>query len=173
MNMKVKPQRHLFGIAIWIVTPALLTMLLATTILNGCNKATLIPAPYILPNYYNAIEVPPTDLCWTYYGNYADRWQADKDYTGKTFIFKNIPIVAEMLINKDKGFMWVSQVRCKELQTGSIAKLKAGDVVDVIGVNRGVPNNEYWVLDFTECVFIPAGSLGVPIAGGATFKPGY
>ncbi len=140
---------------------------------SGCARGDFAPMTYISPMYYSCVEVKPADLSWEYYGNYADRWLADQNFTGKTFIFKNISVTSFMLDNKDDGFMWVEQLRCTEANQGDIADLKPGDVIDIIGVNRGVPPNEYWALLITDCIFVPAGSLSLPLPGGDVFVPTY
>ncbi len=139
----------------------------------GCARDEFAPVTYLSPMYLDCIEVKPADLTWDYFGNYADRWLADRKFTGKTFIFKNITVTSYSLENKDEGFMWVEQLRCAEAKEGDIAKLKVGEQIDIIGVNRGVPPQEYWALLITDCIFVPADSLGLPLPGGDVFVPTY
>ncbi len=150
-----------------------LPLILLFVIINGCASNSFAAPQYIMPAYYSCLEVTPAALSWEYYGNYADRWQADRDFTGKYFIFKNIKVTEYSLENKDEGFMWVEQVRCTEAKAGDIAKLKVGDLIDIIGCNRGVPPNSYWTLLMTDCIFVPSGSLPLPLPGGEVFVPGY
>lgn len=64
-------------------------------------------------------------------------------------------------------------MKCCLLDAAGIKCYKAGDRVDIVGVNRGVINNIPATLEFKDCVVLPAGAIQLPTPGGAAFMPLY
>ena len=154
------------------------SILLVTTfflaIAGGCAEKNQAIVPFIPPNYYNCLEVGPDAILTAYYsttyGNYSVSCQS---YNDTPFIFKKIVVDQTMLLHKDEDTFMVSTIKCTALQHGAVDKLKVGNVIDIVGMNRGpLPDNPGWLL-MTDCIFLPADSIQLPAPGGATFTPGY
>jgi len=91
------------------------------------------------------------------------------------FVFKNIVILDSALKFATDTYMWVNGViECFFLTPGSASQLKAGEVVDVVGIDVGVCKDYTGTLMFNNCVFLPAGSVQLPAPGsGGASIPGY
>jgi len=147
--------------------------------------------PYIPPSYYSCIEVSIDDLLKTYFTHYGNLNQAEQAYNGLTFVFHGVRVVASMLV--DDSTFYYGNAQLIAMQPGAVGKLKAGDIIDIVGINRGpMPEAEgqplsAWFdengtpkvafvlgwLYFTDCIFLPAGSVQLPAPGGAVFAPLY
>jgi hypothetical protein len=137
----------------------------------GCNKTPTFN-PYIPPFLYNSIEIKPGQLEQEYYGNYAYSAYADNKYGNQPFVFKNVTITKEMLIDKRENCIWVGVVKCVAMNQSDTNRLKVGIAVDVAGMNRGIIPGNALLMD--SCIFIPVGQVEFPIQGsGATFVPSY
>ena len=153
-----------------------ITAILCLSFIIGCSKPSPYQIPLIPAEYYQCIEATPGDLEKAYFSNYGDRTLATINYNDKMFIFKGIFVTDLMQQQfKEKGYFWVASSKCVPGDAGLVARIKSGDCIDIVGINRGIPQDpDYrWSLLMEECYFLPAGALALPASGGATFSPGY
>ena len=142
----------------------------------GCSHNKFIPPPtasQIPSNYYECLEVFPDDLLREYFHiNFGNVERANTNFKNIPILFKNVRIDEVMLRDRDSNIFYLSSIKCTPLIANEIPALKIGELIDVIGINRG-PWLEYegW-LYFDECVFLPSGYFQTS-AGGPTFAPGY
>jgi hypothetical protein len=147
--------------------------------------------PYIPPSYYACLQVSIDDLLKWYFTHYGNLYQAEQAYNDQIFVFYGVLVGASMLVD-DSTFNF-SSAEFIAMQPGAVGKLKVGDMLDIVGVNRGpMPEAEgqplsAWFdengtpkiafvlgwLYFTDCIFLPAGSVQLPAPGGAVFAPLY
>ena len=149
--------------------------------------------PYIPPSYYACIPVNIDDLMKNYFWHYGNLYQAEQAYNNQIFLFSGVRVEASMLVDKDTFDFGCAE--CIAMQPGAVGKLKAGDIIDIVGINRGpLPEAEgqpltSWFnadgtinqslafiqgrLYFTDCIFIPSGSVQLPAPGAPAFAPLY
>ncbi len=77
----------------------------------------------------------------------------------------------ELVISRLSGMMY-DVVKCTPLEAGAVSALKVGDLIDIIGINRGVWLEYPGWLSFTECIFPKAGTVQFS-RGGPVFAPAY
>ena len=136
-----------------------------------------VQAPPMIPMaYYQCMEATPKDLADSYFSPYGNRWLAEFLYTDQKFVFKNIKVDKQMLQTKGSNYIWVDNtIKCVAISADAVSKLKVGQSIDIVGVMRGIPKEaetQYSLL-MTDCYLLPAGSLALPLSGGATFSVGY
>ena len=152
------------------------TVLAFLILITGCSKPASWLIPYIPPQYYQCMEATPGDLEKAYFSNYGDKTLATINYNDKMFIFKRI-FVTDLMQQQfnEKGYFWVASSKCVPTAAGLVARIKSGDCIDIVGINRGIPKDpDYqWSLLMEDCYYLPAGELALPASGGATFSPGY
>jgi hypothetical protein len=137
-------------------------------------NAPLVTIPYILPSYYQAIEVLPVDLENAYYSAYGNHAEAEFLYTGKSFIFKNVLVDAWMIRELDKGWIWADMVKCPVTNLDDAKRFHPGDRIDIIGICMGRNLAESPGLVFKDCIVIQSGSVQIPAPGSSsTFSSGY
>jgi hypothetical protein len=152
-----------------LVLIALASFILAS---SGCaRQAALDVAPNLPANYYTCIETTPEELVKAYSANYGDYNRAQAMYTGQPFVFKKIRVVKEMIV--DAETFVTSSLQFNAQEPGAVGKLKVGDVIDIVGTNCGMPSGYPGILIFSDCFFIPAGSVALPAPGGVAFTPMY
>jgi len=123
---------------------------------------------YIPPSYYACSETTPENLAQAYYSRYYNVVDAESQYNGQFFVFKNIVISDSSLHYATDDYIWVDTIiQCYFLKSGVEKELKAGDKVDVVGIDAGQNKDYAGTLTFTGCIFVPAGSVQLP-AGGAS-----
>ena len=93
---------------------------------------------------------------------------ASKAYNNVPFVFKHVTVSSYMLSGAADDIFNVGTIRCKPLVAGAVSKIKNGDIIDVVGMNRGAIEGDGGWLLFTECIFLPAGSVDLPAPGAAT-----
>ncbi len=134
-------------------------------------------APPLLPaEYYQCLEAKPKELEAVYFSPYGLRWLADAMYLDLVFIFKGIEVDRQVLDFRGADFIWVGQIKCMAQNPADVGKLRQGQVIDVVGINRGVPNmaDMQFSLLMEGCYFLPAGALALPLEGGwQTFSASY
>lgn len=136
----------------------------------------LAQLPPILPaNYYQCFDSTPQAVEGAYFDPYGHRWVAEMTYNDQPFVFKNVEIMPGMMESKGPDYIWVDRTQCQAANPADVAKLKVGQVIDVVGIMRGVSKDPDKQMDLlmTECYFLPAGSVALPLPGGAAFTPGY
>ena len=125
--------------------------------------------------YYNCIETTPLGIREAYFDPYGSRLMAEEKYNGKVFVFKNIEVLESTLDVSGSDYLWIDSIKCRAANPGDINKLKPGQVVDIVGMMQGIADSsgQPGALLMTECFFLPAGSLALPVSGGPAFNPGY
>ncbi len=132
--------------------------------------------PMLPPGYYQCLEAKPKELEAVYFSPYGLRWLADAMYLDLVFVFKGIAVDKQMLDFRGPDFIWVGQIKCRAKNQADVGRLRQGQVIDVVGINRGVPNmaDMQFSLLMEDCYFLPAGSLSLPVEGGwQTFSASY
>lgn len=154
---------------------ALALTVLAIIGLCGCAHTSAAPrVPFIPPAYYNCIEVSADDLLKAYFHvNYGNVAMAEQAYHGLYFLFRGVLVNDTMLKDKGKDVLYLSTIRCLPLQSGAVAALKAGQIIDIVGINSGPALDWPGWLVMTGCVFLPSGSVQLPAPGGGVFVPTY
>jgi hypothetical protein len=142
---------------------------------SGCTRQQLIAVPpYLPPEYYNCIEVKPSDLVIKYFSTYGNMSNSEHEYNGRYFVFKNQLVQDWMLKELDQGWIWVEgNVKCELVNIDDMKPFNLGDKIDVVGLNQGVISYTTAGLLFTKCLVLPAGIVALPAAGGQAFVPGY
>ena len=150
------------------------SMLASSLIVGSCVRANITPVCYLPPEYYTCIPVVPDDLLNAYFHiNYGDRVLAAQQYNNAVFVFKGIMVVEGMCLLSEKNILEVSTIRCVAAESGAVEKLKTGDIVDIVGINKGeLPGAVNWLL-FAACYFVPSGMVELPAAGSGVWTPTY
>ncbi len=162
------------GLKFKAVGLALLVVMSGTFAGFGCSKASIASLPYIPTAYYASIEVGQDELLGAYFEpDWGNVDTASKAYNNLAFIFKDVKISQYMLTDSANGVFNLGNIRCKELLGGTVATLKPGDEIDVVGTDRGVLAGTQDWLSFTECIFLPANSANIPAPGSPKFVPSY
>jgi len=154
-----------------IILPIALAIALVAAGCGCTQRSTLAAVPYLPPSYYACIETTPEELLKAYTANYGDYTKAQAVYTGQVFVFKKLRVDQTMLY--DENTFIYSTLTFHALEPGSVARLKAGETIDVVGVNQGMPLNYPGCLTFSDSIFLPAGTVELPAPGGAGFTPIY
>jgi hypothetical protein len=189
----------ILNILIVLVISLLSGILFLTGSCKTTTKATVPYIPpsnivqYIPPSYYACISVSIDDLFKSYFTRYGNLYLAEQAYNDQIFLFSGLRVMASMLI--DDNTLNYGNAQFIAMQPGAVGKLKAGDLIDIVGINRGpMPeaegqplsswfdengainpskqNVQGW-LYFTDCIFIPSGSVQLPAPGGAAFVAIY
>jgi hypothetical protein len=142
---------------------------------SGCTRQQLIAVPpYLPPEYYDCIEVKPSDLVIKYFSTYGNMSNSEHEYNGRYFVFKNQLVQDWMVKELDQGWIWVEgNVKCELVNVDDMKTFNLGDKIDVVGLNQGVISYTTAGLLFTKCLVLPAGTVALPAAGGQAFVPGY
>jgi hypothetical protein len=96
-------------------------------------------------------------------------------FNEQVFVFKNIVITDFSLKHATDDYIWLqSTIKCIFRERGSAHQLRAGQKVDVVGVNGGIGKEYSGTLVFNGCVFLPTGSVQLPAEGtSALTLPSY
>jgi hypothetical protein len=124
------------------------------------------------PNYYYCYEITPDQFEALYFAPMAQPWLAQARYGGAVFVFKNIVVNKSMLKVSEPNTLWVNKIICHAVAPDEIHKLKLGQSYDIVGVNRGVSPDWRNCVYLTECYFLSAGSLALPIGDAPAFGGG-
>jgi hypothetical protein len=146
--------------------------------LAGCSGPVIdrtIPA--VPSSYFQAIEVDPVNLVQAYYPVDLDInipvGLPEQMYNNQTFVFKNIPVTRAMLSTVQEGFIWINAIKCYPLESNGLTGLKAGDIIDIVGIDSGLCPDFEGSLQFSGCVFIFSGAVQIPASGSPTFALPY
>ena len=141
----------------------------------GCSKPAMVAfPPYLPPQYYDCIEVRPSELVITYFSTYGNMAHSESEYNGKYFVFKNQIVEEWMLKSLEEGYIWVEgNVMCELVSPEDMKAFKIGDRIDIVGRNAGVINYTASGLKFVECIVLAAGTVQLPASGGSAFIGGY
>ena len=149
---------------------------LASVLFNpACARPVMLQIPpYLSPQYYDCIEVKPSDLVIKYFSTYGNMDNSEHEYNGKYFVFKNQLVQDWMLKELDQGWIWVEgNVKCELVNPNDMKKFNIDDKIDIVGLNKGVISYSTAGLLFTGCIVLPAGLVALPAAGGQAFVAGY
>ncbi len=127
---------------------------------------TSVPFPYVPPpgsRYY--IEATTDQLYNEFTSHYIDPVTAATRFTGKNFIFKNILISKGILARRHETYISIGMAQFVPQYPSDLQKLKEGDTIDIIGVCMGL-STEYSLVLVSNCVFLPAGVVPLPLPGG-------
>ena len=92
-------------------------------------------------------------------------------YKGKDFIFKDVLIKESRLRDT---YLMISVVLFQPQDPSDLNELKAGDMVDIIGVCDGALEEGSTIVVVKNCRFLPAGVVNLPLPGGpALISGGY
>lgn len=138
----------------------------------GCGQEASTTIPLIPPLYYSSTEVAPGALAHEYWNPHLDVPSAKLLYDGRIFIFKNILLDDTALKHKKEGYLRLEMVKAYITNTNYLARLKVGDLVDIVGINGGVAS-DFVGLNFIDCIVLPASSVQIPIGGTSAFMPQY
>jgi hypothetical protein len=152
--------------------------ILAALLVVGCGRGVMPNSqPYVPPEYYGCSPIVPAELLKEYFGDHAEfRWnEVNAQYNDVVFVFKNILVDKRTFTGLDRGFIWVDQIQCYLMNTGSMHGFKPGDKIDVVGRNVGPASRYIPGLTFNSCVIAPSGQLALPADLGAfsAFLPSY
>jgi hypothetical protein len=154
----------------------LFTSFLYVTSFAACSKK-ISTLPYIPPDYYAAIAVNPHQLFEAYYPSYTDdpifMGAVEYKFNGKIFAFKGVKVTQFMLQNAVDGYVWVDLIKCYPLEGNALSDIKAGETMDVVGVNAGLCPDFLGALKFSNCIFLPGGCAQIPAPGSEAFLPLY
>lgn len=160
---------------------------ISSIVVASCKSATEDNViPYIPPAYYQCMEITTYEMAYSYWSPIISRQQAaDKGspipgeaYRGKVFVIKNSLVTAYMLKEVNKGYIWLDMIKCIGLNSKDLLRLKVGDRVDIVGINKGPEAENYTefsegVLIFADCVVLPAGAVKLPAEGSTAGIPVY
>jgi hypothetical protein len=153
----------------------LTVLLLATTSFASCTQQKLAAfPPYLPPEYYNCIEVRPSELVIAYFSTYGNMAHSESEYNNRYFVFKNQIVEDWMIKELDQGWIWVEgNVKCELANVADMNAFNLGDRIDIVGLNAGVISYSSAGLLFTKCIVLTAGAVELPAAGGPAFVGGY
>jgi hypothetical protein len=156
-----------------LIFMVLIILMLVTA---SCANRTYIlnPAPFLPPEYYLATQVEPKALVNVYFTGYGDFTKTEAMYNDAVYVFKDVLVDKRMFIGLNEGFIWVDQIKCYLVDPDDMKKYKAGDKIDVVGLNKGPTSYYIAGLTFKNCYALPAGRVAIPASPGTgTFTPGY
>jgi hypothetical protein len=153
---------------------------LVLSLLSSCNRANqnlMSPVVPAIPlSYYSCVEAKADDLLNAYFIDTRNNeviWGAEESYNGKVFVFKNILLTATEMKNKTLAYIWIKgRLKCYGINSETVFRLKAGNRVDIVGVNGGLITEYSGSLLFTGCVFLPAGYCQLPAEPTSGINPG-
>jgi hypothetical protein len=156
------------------VLSAVITTLVAVILPTSCSASKTAlseaPIPYIPPSYYECTAITSADLLgyYYYYNRYAPAPNVEQDINNHLFVLKNMLVTDSALKYATSKYIWMDGIiQCYFLAQGTADTLRAGDRVDVVGINAGVGKDYAGTLIFTGCIFLPAGRVQLPAAEGA------
>jgi hypothetical protein len=139
----------------------------------GCGTTPRLRSdviPYVPAEYLDCTPINSIDLLSYYYYNnrYSPAPGVEQNLNNQIFVFKNIEVTQAALKYATPLFIWMDGfVQCYFLEQGTATRLRAGDRVDVVGVNTGAGQEIPTTLVFVACVFLPAGAVQLPAVTGA------
>jgi hypothetical protein len=154
------------------VSATVVTIIVSLAFLQTSCSGQMKPTPieqYIPAGYYNCSVTTPADLCRAYFGRYHNISAAQAEFDNQIFVFKNVVITGDELKYATDDYLWLDNIiQCYFLTSGNLQRLKAGDEVDVVGVDAGLSKDYKNLLVFTGCIFLPAGSVQIPAPGSSS-----
>jgi hypothetical protein len=155
-----------------IFCSVLLSAVLAASACSSKNLTNVVP--YIPPAYYSGQLAAPFDLSNIYFSPYSPASEIAK-LNGNIYVFKDLPVTAITMASVNKGYVWIDVVKAYALNPSNLKQLKLGEKVDVAGVLAGPCKDFPKSLLFNSVVFLPAGSVDIPVGGDAPlqYNPTY
>jgi hypothetical protein len=139
--------------------------------ISGCSQKTLNNiVPYLPPVYYGSTLIMPFDLANAYWSPYITRREAESNYNGQIYVFKDFKVTKQTLSTENKGYIWVDLVKAYPLSPANIKQLSVGEKIDVVGVLAGPCKDFPNTLTFSDCVFLPAGCVKLPLGDSTQFQ---
>jgi hypothetical protein len=131
--------------------------------------------PYIPPSYYTCIETNSAELLsyYYYYNRYSPIPDVENVLNGHVFVLKNITITDSALKYATSKYIWVDGIiQCYFGAQNNAKGFTVNEKVDVVGINTGIGRDYAGTLIFTGCIFLPAGSVQLPLDAGSGGMPG-
>jgi hypothetical protein len=149
------------------------TCLLAFPACTRAEQAVLLPS--LPPDYYACTESTPIDLMNAYYSHYFAISGAEIVLKDKVFVFKNIAVTESMVRHATNEYIWINEgsIKCYFMTPAERSRLKAGQPMDIVGVNGGMCPDYSGTLFLKDCFFLPPGAVKLPAQGGATLSSSY
>jgi len=154
----------------------ILLVAVAVVVSGGCSTPKVASVPFIPPEYYDCTEILPKDMVEIYmsisYGGGAD--QIDYLYKDKIFVFKNVKVTEDLIRDLDEGYLWADLVRCSLVSKVDMEQYELGDLIDVVGRNKGFNTDGSVGIGFDQVLVLPAGTVALPAdPGSGPVTPGY
>jgi hypothetical protein len=184
---KMMPKKNLIP----FLLPAVVIAFVASSlvVLFGYTPGTAAPFPYVPPpegdtGYY--IGTTTSIIANSFRSHYGTPFD-EIGNIGRSFIFKDVLVTVKGLTTREVvAYSQSGEIEVIKTETyfsfGLILlfpknldkwqQLKAGDVVDIIGVYNGVSEEYQTVVVFRNCDFFPAGVVPLPLPGGAVITGG-
>jgi hypothetical protein len=175
-----------------LLLPAVIIAFVAGSLvaLFSYSPSIAAPFPYVPPpesdtGYY--IGTTTSVIASSFRSHYGTPFD-EVGNLGLSFIFKDVLITKKGLTTREVvSYSQNGEIEVIKTETyyssglilfypGDLAKwqqLKAGDVVDVIGVYTGVSEQYQTVIVFRNCDCFPAGVVSLPLPGGVVITGGY
>jgi len=124
--------------------------------------------PFVPPEYYDCVEIDPADLYgnYIYYTAHGDYATAVSQYTNRYFVIKEMEVNERMYSTIQNGFIWADYIECHLVDVNSLRQYKPGDLIDIVGLNKGPSSQDIMSIRFNACIIMPAGSLALPAEKG-------
>ncbi len=149
-----------------VVLAVVTSMLLLVVGAAGCSAKTMTNVlPYIPPAYFSAQLATPFELSNIYYSPYTPSTEIEK-LNGNIYVFKSLPVDKITMASINQGYVWIDVVKAYALNPENLRQLKLGETVDIAGVLSGPCRDFPKSLTFTSVVFLPAGTVEMPVGGG-------
>ena len=140
-------------------------------IVSGCSQKQLTNVvPYIPPAYFSSTLMMPFDLSNAYWSPYITRRDAERNYNGQIYVFKDLEVTAQMLKTSNMGYLWVDLIKAYPLNPDNVKHLFIGEKIDVVGVLSGPCKDFPNTLTFSGCVFIPSDYVKLPLEDSTQFQ---
>ena len=160
-------------IKLWVMVSGVscAAILFSVLSISGCSQKTLSNVvPYIPPSYYGSTLIMPFDLANAYWSPYITRRDAELNYNGQMYVFKDFKVTKQTLSTENKGYIWVDLVKAYPLNLANFKQLSVGEKIDVVGVLEGPCKDFPNTLTFTGAVFLPAGYVKLPAGDSTQFQ---
>jgi hypothetical protein len=152
----MNPAKRLYRFALVVaLTPAIVAAA------SSCRPPFSAP-PEIPASYYQCQSVDPVALASSYYSRYMDKAVAKASFDNHILIIKGIELSDyQVTCLRNHNYIWVDLIKCMVGNKEYSSRFKVGDMIDVVGVNKG-DTMDFMGLLFTDCYLIPSGSLQLP-----------
>jgi hypothetical protein len=104
---------------------------------------------------------------------YATPFDANR-LSGQSFLVKGLELsVKGKGTNVYEDSVVAGYIQFMARNPADLKKLRPGDNIDVLGTCGGFSKTSSSLVVFTDCIFVPAGTMPFPLAGAPGFSGGY